>query len=88
VRAVRAAGPAEKLVAFAIDGPGIARQGNPVLGGGEVTSGTLSPCLGTGIGMAYVPSEHASVGTRLEIDVRGKMRPAVIKEKPLYRKGS
>jgi aminomethyltransferase len=88
VAAVRAAGPAEKLVAFEIDGPGIARQGNPIAGGGEVTSGTLSPSLGAAIGMAYVPAEHAAVGTRLEIDVRGKMRPAVIKDKPLYRKGS
>jgi len=88
VRAVRDAGPAEKLVAFEIDGPGIARQGNPIAGGGEVTSGTQSPCLGMGIGMAYVPAAAAPVGTRLEIDVRGKMRPAVVKEKPLYRKGS
>jgi aminomethyltransferase len=88
VRAVRSAGPAEKLVAFAIEGPGIARQGNPVIGGGVVTSGTLSPCLETGIGMAYVPAERAAPGTRLELDVRGKMRPAVVKEKPLYRKGS
>jgi aminomethyltransferase len=86
VRATREAGPAEKLVAFAIDGPGIARQGNPVVGGGIVTSGTLSPCLGVGIGMAYVPAARAAVGTRLEIDVRGKMRPAVVREKPLYRK--
>jgi aminomethyltransferase len=86
VRAVRESGPAEKLVAFAIDGPGIARQGNLVLGGGEVTSGTLSPSLGVGIGLAYVPAERAAVGTRLEIDVRGKMRPAVVKDKPLYRK--
>jgi aminomethyltransferase len=88
VRAVREAGPAERLVAFAVDGPGIARQGNPIAGGGEVTSGTLSPCLGTGIGMAYVPSARADVGTLLEIDVRGKMRAAVVKDKPLYRKGS
>ncbi|MFI4993219.1 MAG: glycine cleavage system aminomethyltransferase GcvT [Solirubrobacterales bacterium] len=86
VRATREAGPAEKLVAFAIDGPGIARQGNPVVGGGVVTSGTLSPCLGFGIGMAYLPAARAAVGTRLEIDVRGKMRPAVVREKPLYRK--
>ena len=86
VRAVRAAGPGEKLVAFAIDGPGIARQDNPIAGGGVVTSGTLSPCLGIGIGLAYVPAERAAVGTRLEIDVRGKMRPAVVREKPLYRK--
>ncbi|MDQ6811388.1 MAG: glycine cleavage system aminomethyltransferase GcvT [Actinomycetota bacterium] len=88
VRSVRESGPAEKLVAFAIDGSGIARQGNPVRGGGGVTSGTLSPSLGVGIGLAYVPSELAGVGTRLEIDVRGKMRPAVVKEKPLYRKVS
>jgi glycine cleavage system T protein (aminomethyltransferase) len=88
VRERRAAPPTEKLVAFAIDGPGIARHGNPVSGGGEVTSGTLSPCLGTGIGLAYVPAERAPVGTRLQIDVRGKMRPAVVKDKPLYRKGS
>jgi aminomethyltransferase len=86
VLAVREAGPAEKLIAFAIDGPGIARQGNPVVGGGVVTSGTLSPCLGVGIGMAYLPAARAAVGTRLEIDVRGKMRPAVVREKPLYRK--
>jgi aminomethyltransferase len=88
VRAVREAGPAEKLVAFEIDGPGIARQGNAVVGGGEVTSGTMSPSLGVGIGMAYVPAERAAIGTGLEIDVRGKMRRAVVKQKPLYRKGS
>jgi aminomethyltransferase len=88
VRAQRERGPAERLVAFEIDGSGIARQGNPVLGGGEVTSGTFSPCLQTGIGLAYVPAERAETGTRLEIDVRGKIRPAVVEDKPLYRKDS
>src|SRR5881398_1185723 len=84
VRAVREAGPAEKLVPFAMTGPGIARQGNPVVGGGEVTSGTMSPCLGIGIGMAYVPADKAAEGTELEIDVRGRSRPAVVARKPLY----
>ena len=59
-----------------------------MIGGGEVTSGTLSPCLELAIGMAYVPAARAAVGTRLEIDVRGKIRPAVVKQKPLYRKGA
>jgi aminomethyltransferase len=86
VAAVRQAGAPEKLVPFVIDGPGIARQGNPVVGGGEVTSGTFSPCLERGIGMAYVPPERSEPGTRLEIDVRGTVRPAVIDRKPLYRK--
>jgi aminomethyltransferase len=88
VAAMRAAGPSEKLVPFMIDGPGIARQGNPVLGGGEVTSGTFSPCLERGIGMAYVPAERATPGTQIEIDVRGTTRPATVAEKPLYRKGA
>ena len=59
---------------FKLDRPGIARQGNPVVGGGEVTSGTHSPSLGIGIGMAYLPAERASAGERFEIDVRGKNR--------------
>jgi aminomethyltransferase len=85
VRAVREAGPAERLVAFRITGGGIARQGNPVVGGGEVTSGTMSPSLGVGIGMAYVPAGRAAAGTPLEIDVRGRVRGAEVAEKPLYR---
>jgi aminomethyltransferase len=85
VRAVRAAGPEELLVPFMIDGPGIARQGNAVIGGGEVTSGTLSPSLGVGIGLAYLPAPQAAEGTQIEIDVRGRTRPAVVKAKPLLR---
>ncbi len=79
--------PPEQLVAFVVDGQGIARAGNPVQGGGEVTSGTHSPSLREGVGIAYVPRERAADGTRLQIDVRGKMRAAVVRPKPLYRKG-
>jgi aminomethyltransferase len=86
VRAVREAGPKEMLAPFRMTGPGIARQGNPVQGGGEVTSGTMSPCLGIGIGMAYVPADRAEPGTEIEIDVRGKPRAAEIATKPLYSK--
>jgi aminomethyltransferase len=88
VRAVREAGPRERFVAFVIEGRGIARAGNEVLGGGVVTSGTFSPSLNVGIGLGYVPSERAAPGTQLEIDVRGKIRDALVKDKPLYRKGS
>jgi aminomethyltransferase len=86
VRATREAGPEETLVPFKMTGPGIARQGNAVQGGGEVTSGTMSPCLGIGIGMAYVPSANTEPGTPIEIDVRGKLRAAEIATKPLYSK--
>ncbi|MFL5846465.1 MAG: glycine cleavage system aminomethyltransferase GcvT [Solirubrobacteraceae bacterium] len=86
VRAVRDAGAAEKLVPFKLTGPGIPRQDNPIVGGGIVTSGTLSPCLDVGIGMGYVPIEMAQPGTEIEIDVRGRMRPAVVTTRPLYSK--
>jgi aminomethyltransferase len=86
VRAARESGTAEKLAPFKLTGPGIARQGNPVVGGGEVTSGTLSPCLDIGIGMAYLPTESATEGHGFAIDVRGKERPAVVEKKPLYKK--
>jgi aminomethyltransferase len=86
VRAVRERGPSEKLVAFRLIDPGIARPGNPVRGGGVVTSGTMSPCLGVGIGMAYVPAERAEPGTVIEIDVRGKPRRARLERRPLYRR--
>jgi aminomethyltransferase len=82
----RAAGPSQRLVAFTIEGDGIARQGNPVIGGGVVTSGTFSPCLKRGIGMAYVPADRAEPGTPLEIDVRGTTRKAVVHSKPIYKK--
>jgi aminomethyltransferase len=49
-----------------------------------VTSGTFSPSLEIGIGMAYLPPDLAEPGTEVEIDVRGKRRPARIASKPLY----
>jgi aminomethyltransferase len=84
----RAEGPAEKLAPFKIEGDGIPRPGNPVLAGGEevgvVSSGTFSPSLEIGIGMAYLRPDLADPGTEVEIDVRGKRRPARIASKPLY----
>jgi len=87
--ALRDAQPEQTLVPFAFTGPGIPRQHNPVRtehGDGVVTSGSLSPCLETGIGMGYVPAAAAEPGTRIEVDVRGKARAAEVRDKPLYAK--
>jgi aminomethyltransferase len=90
IAAARREGTAEKLAAFRIEGQGIPREGNPVLAGGGqvgvVTSGTYAPSLELGAGMAYVRAELAEPGTEVEIDVRGKHRPARIASKPLYEK--
>jgi aminomethyltransferase len=83
--------PDKKVVPFAFTGPGIPRQGNPVNtehGDGVVTSGTLSPCLEIGIGMAYVPPAAAEPATPIEVDVRGKKRSAEVRKRPLYEKES
>jgi glycine cleavage system T protein (aminomethyltransferase) len=88
VARARAEGTAERLAPFKIEGAGIPRQGNAVLAGGEevgvVTSGSFSPSLEIGIGMAYLRSDLAEPGTSVEIDVRGKRRAARIASKPLY----
>ena len=85
--ALREVEPEQTLVPFAFTGPGIPRQDNPVNaphGEGVVTSGSLSPCLDIGIGMAYVPSEDREPGTGIEVDVRGKLRQAEVRKRPLY----
>jgi aminomethyltransferase len=89
IAAARADGTPERLAPFTIEGAGIPRDGNPVLGAGgavvgTVTSGTFAPSLEIGAGMAYVESALAEPGTEVEIDVRGKHRPARIASKPLY----
>lgn len=53
---------------------------------GEVTSGTQSPSLGTGIGLGYVLREHSRRDTPIEIEIRGRRSTATICAKPIYRK--
>ena len=54
---------------------------------GDVTSGTQSPSLGIGIGLGYIPPDLATPGTAIEIEIRGKRPPAVVVQKPIYRRG-
>ncbi len=84
-------GTAQKLAAFKMQGKGPPpRPHYPVwVNGehvGEVASGTLSPSLGQGIGMAYLPAASATIGSEIEIEIRGQKFPAVIEKKPLYKK--
>lgn len=80
-------GTPERLTALELTEPGIPRAGCAVLHDGEpvgtVTSGTLSPTLGVGIGMAYVAAELAAPGTDLDVDVRGKRKSARTARRPL-----
>ncbi len=80
----RADSTPEVLVPFSLTESGIPRGGNPVVGGGVVTSGTFSPTLGKGVGLAYVPRPRSAVGTAFTVDVRGKHRAAIVEARPLY----
>lgn len=84
-------GLVERLVAIQCDA-----KGPPVRGGAEVfspegeklgvlTSGTLSPSVGLGIGLAYLPVGTAKIGQAVEIDVRGRRFPAKVVKKPFYK---
>ena len=86
LRGQKESGPAEKLVAFVMDDKGIPRSGMAVEGGGEVTSGSLSPMLDVGIGLAYVPADRAEPATELTIDLRGRPRKGHIVRKPIYKR--
>ena len=84
LRRIKEEGPRRKLAPFVMEERAVPRQGMPIEGGGEVTSGTHSPMLDVGIGMGYVPSALASADTELVIDVRGKPRRARVVKKPIY----
>jgi aminomethyltransferase len=84
-------GTREKLVPFRMNEKGppprphysVFENGERI---GEVTSGTLSPSLNWGVGMAYVSTPHAKIGAKIEIEIRGQKFPATIEKKPLYKK--
>jgi aminomethyltransferase len=86
-------GVKRRLIGFELMERGIPRQHYPILdaGGnplGEVTSGTLSPMLGSGIGMGYVAPSHATPGAEIYIGIRNKKIPAVVRRPPFYKPGT
>lgn len=82
------------LVGLVSEGRRAGRAGYPVLAGeggeqvGIITSGALSPTLGHPIALALVSPQHASTGTELVIDVRGKAMPATVTSIPFYSRPS
>jgi aminomethyltransferase len=86
LREIKARGPERKLVPFVMEEKAVPRQGMAIDGGGEVTSGTHSPMLDRGIGLAYVPAAAAAPGAELLVDVRGRTRRARVVKRPIYKR--
>jgi aminomethyltransferase len=87
----KAQGPSRKLVGFEMLGRGIARHGYPLLDSNGVrvgicTSGSPSPTLGKNIGLGYLPTVLAAVGTTIFADCRGKSIEAVVVSTPFYKR--
>ena len=90
LKAQKEAGVERKLVGFELSERGIPRQGYTITDAegnaiGEVTSGTMSPSMGNGIGMGYVPVSHSKIGTPIGIQIRKKNLPATVVKPPFYK---
>ncbi|MDZ7779175.1 MAG: glycine cleavage system aminomethyltransferase GcvT [Gemmatimonadota bacterium] len=92
LRAQKEAGLVRRLVGLRIDQRGFPRPGYSIQSEGaeigRVTSGTVSPSLGYGIALGYVPVELSEEGTRLQVDARGRLLDATVVRPPFYREGS
>jgi aminomethyltransferase len=92
LRKLKEKGVRHRLVGFVLNERGFPRHGYEVRadgqGAGEVTSGTVSPSLDKGVGLAYVATEVSKPGTAVEIMVRDKAIPAEITRPPFYKHGT
>ena len=86
------AGARVRLVGFRLLERGFPRHGYPVRYEGEpvgeVTSGVLSPTLGLGVGLVYLPVEAAKPGTSIEVMIRDQPVPAEVVRPPFYTLGT
>ena len=83
-------GPQRKLIGFELDERGIPRHDYDIVDEsgvkiGVVTSGTMSPSLGKGIGLGYVPVEFSKPGSKIFIQVRKNAIPATVVKLPFYK---
>lgn len=85
---IKLEGPTRKLVGFEMAEKAVPREHYTVLVNGMplgwVTTGMKSPTTGRFVGLAYVPTEHAAVGTEIQVVVRDKPKKAVIVKRPFY----
>lgn len=90
LRRQKAEGVTRKLAAFEMAERAIARHGYPVMRGddrvGVVTSGTFTPFLKKAIGLAMVPADMTEIGTRFDVEIRGRRAAASVVPEPFYKR--
>ncbi len=83
-------GPQKKLVGFIMEEKGIPRSAYEILNENEdvigiVTSGSMAPSIGVGIGMGYVRSDSAAIGNNILIAIRKRKLKAKIVKPPFLK---
>ena len=91
LKAQKEAGVSKKLVGFELVERGIPRHDYEIVDAngqaiGIVTSGTMAPSLGKGIGMGYVATEHAALDSEIYIQIRNNQVKAKVVKLPFYKK--
>jgi aminomethyltransferase len=85
-------GLSRRLVGMTLSERGFPRHGYPLVEDGNdvgvVTSGVVSPSLGIGVAMGYVPTHLTKPGTEVGVRIRDKVVPAVVQRPPFYKEGS
>ena len=80
------------LICVEMEEKSIPRKGYKIYSGenliGKITSGTMSPSLGKGIGLGYVSTPFKGTGTELDIEIRGRKKKAKVVKSPFYKQGS
>jgi aminomethyltransferase len=88
IERVKAEGPRRKLVGFEMVDRAVARHGYRILKDGResgmVTSGSYGPSVDKYIGVGYVTTELARVGSEIDVEVRGVPKRARIVPTPFY----
>jgi aminomethyltransferase len=91
IQQVKQAGPVRRLMGIRLQERGVPREGYPVLIEGHpvsvLTSGVYSPTLEQGIGMAYLPADHAKAGTPCAVEIRGRAVPATVSTRRFLKTG-
>ena len=91
LKAQKEAGVSKKLVGFELTERGIPRHDYEIVDAagnniGIVTSGTMAPSIGKGIGMGYVKSEFAGLDSEIFIQIRNNKVAAKVVKMPFYKK--
>jgi aminomethyltransferase len=86
LRGEEAQDPEQRLAGLVLEDRGVPRHGYPLLVDGDevghVTSGTMSPSLGEGIALGYLPADRAEAGTAVEVAIRGEPKRAKVSPPP------